>query len=297
MEVEDLYPSRCGTTARLVERLDPVVYARYGTKGPVSPDLIKQYDNTGFLILDNLFSSDEVAQFQQELDRLRHDDSVRSSPSTITERESGAVRSIFKIHEHCTSDIFAKLARDQRLAGLARYILDDQVYIHQSRVNYKPGLKGRDFYWHSDFETWHVEDGMPRMRALSISICLTENFEYNGPLMLIPGSHRKYAVCEGKTPPDHFKCSLKKQEYGVPADESLKQLVEDGGIFTATCKPGSAIVFDCNVMHGSNGNITPFPRSNIFFVFNTLSNSVVQPYCGHSPRPEYICSRESISIL
>ncbi len=43
-----------------------------------------------------------------------------------------------------------------------------------------PGFTGSGFYWHSDFETWHAEDGMPSMRAVSCSIALTENFAYNG---------------------------------------------------------------------------------------------------------------------
>src|SRR3546814_3200003 len=63
----------------------------------------------------------------------------------------------------CSSDL-RRLAADERLAGVARFLLDDTVYIHQSRLNYKPGFQGKEFYWHSDFETWHVEDGMPRMR-------------------------------------------------------------------------------------------------------------------------------------
>lgn len=63
------------------------------------------------------------------------------------------------------------------------------VYIHQSRINDKFGFKGSGFNWHSDLETWHSEDGMPRMRALSASLMLTDNNEFNGPLMLIPGSH------------------------------------------------------------------------------------------------------------
>src|SRR3546814_19786785 len=86
----------------------------------------------------------------------------------------------------------------------------------QSRLNYKPGFVGKEFYWHSDFETWHVEDGMPQMRALSMSILLAPNTVLNGPLMIIPGSHRKYLTCVGETPEDHYRSSLKKQEYGVP---------------------------------------------------------------------------------
>jgi len=171
-------------------------------------------------------------------------------------------------------------------------ILASDVYIHQSRVNLKPGFAGKEFYWHSDFETWHVEDGMPRMRAVSCSILLTENYEFNGPLMLVPGSHRKYVTCVGETPDDHYQMSLRSQQFGVPDHASLTSLVEEGGITTATGPVGTVLLFDCNVMHGSNGNITPFPRSNLFFVYNSVANQVVDPFCGKKPRPEFVASRQ-----
>lgn len=291
----DRYPSRGALKAQLVDRQDPVIYASATDAPPVDLALIEHYQHNGFLILENLFSEEEIAAFQCELDQLRSDKPIKSSGETITEPGSGDIRSIFRIHQ--ISRTFQKLAADPRLANLARYLLGDDVYIHQSRLNYKPGFRGKEFYWHSDFETWHVEDGMPAMRALSMSITLTDNDETNGPLMLIPGSHKHYVVCEGETPENHFKASLKKQEYGVPSDECLSQLVDEGGIATATGKPGSVIVFDCNIMHGSNGNITPHPRSNAFFVYNALSNRVVSPFCNQPPRPEYICSRKTIEAL
>jgi ectoine hydroxylase len=289
---QDRYPSRGALKAQLVKRIDPVIYAAETTTAPIDRKLVDEYQENGFLVLEDVFSEAEVSGFQQELNLLRHDEQVAGLDETITEPGSGEVRSIFKIHE--ISAVFRKLAKDPRLAGLAQYLLNDQVYIHQSRLNYKPGFRGKEFYWHSDFETWHVEDGMPAMRALSMSITLTENHDTNGPLMLIPGSHRRYVVCEGETPDNHFKSSLRKQEYGVPSDRCLRQLVDEGGIVTATGKPGSVIVFDCNTMHGSNGNITPLPRSNAFFVYNAISNQVVEPFCDQPPRPEYICSRETI---
>lgn len=297
---QDIYPSRTGESGKLLERLDPVVYAKHpaASNAPASPldyDLIRQYDKNGFIVLENVFSEEEVARFKQELDRLRQDQTVKSAGSTITELGEEEVRSIFRVHE--SSEIFADLASDVRLAGLARYILDDEVYIHQSRLNYKPGFSGKEFYWHSDFETWHVEDGMPRMRALSMSVTLAENYPYNGPLMLIPGSHRHFVMCEGVTPEEHYKSSLKKQEYGVPNNECLEELVRYGGVVAATCKPGSVIVFDCNVMHGSAGNITPFPRTNAFFVYNAMKNRVEAPFSGGAPRPEYLCSREKVTPI
>ncbi|MFT5417695.1 MAG: ectoine hydroxylase [Gammaproteobacteria bacterium] len=288
----DGYPSRNGQNAKLIGRQDPIVYASKDQDPPVARSFINAYNEQGFVVLNDVFSLGEIATFQQELERLRADPKIQQSAEVITEQNSNDLRSIFGIHEN--NPVFKALATDKRLADLARYLLDDDVYIHQSRLNYKPGFRGKEFYWHSDFETWHVEDGMPRMRAISMSISLTENFDCNGPLMLIPGSHRQYVVCEGETPEDHHHASLKKQEYGVPSDDCLKTLAAQGSIVSATGKPGSMIVFDCNVMHGSNGNITPFPRTNVFFVYNALSNKVVNPYCAKAPRPEHICSRDNI---
>jgi ectoine hydroxylase len=291
----DAYPSRNGQNAKLINRQDPIVYASKEQRPPIDRSLIDTYNQQGYIVLDNVFTPDEIAAYTQELERLRADPKIQQSGEVISELNSNDLRSIFRVHEN--SPIFKALAADERLTNLARYLLDDKVYIHQSRVNYKPGFRGKDFYWHSDFETWHVEDGMPRMRALSMSISLTENFDNNGPLMLIPGSHKQYVVCEGETPENNYLASLKKQESGVPSDACLEDLVKQGGIVSATGKPGSVIVFDCNVMHGSNGNITPFPRSNAFFVYNALSNKVDNQFCTQAPRPEHICTRKNIRPL
>ncbi|MBQ0724533.1 MAG: ectoine hydroxylase [Cycloclasticus sp.] len=295
LATEDVYPSRNGQTAKLVKRHDPVVYAPENSRAPIASSSIRQFEEQGFMVLDNVFSPQEVKEFLVESARLRSNASDQQGMGTITETGRNDVRSVFHVHD--SSPVFKKLASDERLAGLARYILNDDVYIHQSRLNYKPGFHGKEFYWHSDFETWHVEDGMPRMRALSISITLTENFSQNGPLMLIPGSHQQYAVCSGETPGNNHQASLKKQEYGIPSNDCLSSLVEEQGIVNATGKPGSVIVFDCNAIHGSNGNITPYPRANVFFVYNALSNKVAQPFCEQPPRPEHICTRANIKPI
>lgn len=66
------------------------------------------------------------------------------------------------------------------------------MYVHQSRINFTSGFGGAEFDRHSDFETWHARDGMPRPRAVGISLVLTENYAFNGPLMVMPGSHETF---------------------------------------------------------------------------------------------------------
>jgi len=226
---------------------------------------------------------------------MTRDPAIVRREEAITEPGSNAVRSIFMVH--VLSPILGRLVRDPRLANAARQILGSEVYVHQSRANMKPGFKGKEFYWHSDFETWHVEDGMPSMRALSCSVLLTDNNETNGPLMLVPGSHRQFISCVGETPRDHYKQSLKKQEYGVPDPVSLQLLAEQGGISTMTGKAGSVVFFDCNTMHGSNSNISPWPRANVFMVYNSMENTLNPPKYGLNPRPEHIATRQAFKAV
>ncbi|MFZ5721672.1 MAG: ectoine hydroxylase [Pseudomonadota bacterium] len=292
---EDIYPSRVAPEPQWLPRKDPVVHSPASEAGPLTSAQAEAFDRDGFLVLDGLLEPAEVEAMQVELDHLRRTPQAVEAETLIAEPNSGVLRSIFAIHEQ--SDIFGRLASDARLVEIARFLLGDEVYVHQSRLNYKTGFDGKEFYWHSDFETWHVEDGMPRMRALSMSVQLVDNFHVNGPLMVMPGSHKHYVTCVGETPEDHYKESLRKQEYGVPDRDSLTKLAEQGGIVAPTGPAGSIVIFDCNTMHGSNGNITPYPRANAFMVFNAMSNQLVAPFGGRTPRPPFIAAREGIKAL
>lgn len=293
--MQDLYYSRNDRGSAIIARQDPVIYEGGSYADALSAEQLAAYDRDGFLQLDNVFSDEEVQTLLVETQRMASDPAITCLPEAITEPGSNAVRSVFRVHQ--LGELMANLARDARLINVARQILGSEVYMHQSRANMKPGFKGKEFYWHSDFETWHVEDGMPAMRALSCSVLLTDNNACNGPLMLVPGSHRQFVSCQGRTPDEHYKKSLKQQEYGVPDPVSLRLLVEQGGIQPMTAKAGSVVFFDCNTMHGSNGNISPWPRANIFMVYNSVENKLAPPKYGLTPRPEHIAARRGIETL
>jgi ectoine hydroxylase len=286
----DLYPSRLSNKPILLDRKDPVVYGERTKDSLITPEQLDFYEKNGYLFLESFFNEREVELLRTEANRLRDKGRNSSADEIIREPNGHEVRSIFAIHRE--KGAFEDISKHPRLRNVAQNILGSSVYVHQSRINFKPGFTGKEFYWHSDFETWHVEDGMPRMRALSCSIALEENFHYNGPLMVVPGSHQKFISCVGQTPDNHYKESLRKQEYGVPDRDNLTRMVEEAGIEAPTGKAGSIVLFDCNTMHGSNSNITPKSRNNVFMVFNSVENKLQEPFSGQKPRPEYIASRE-----
>ncbi|WP_270165126.1 ectoine hydroxylase [Paenibacillus sp. SYP-B4298] len=289
-EVIDHYPSRQADRPQLLPRKDPVVYSQWSSAAPLAREQSQFYARNGYLFLEQFFGEEEIAAWRKELNRLQEHYQHVPSDEVIREPGGSEVRSIFAVHRN--NDIFAQVASHPRLKAIVDYVLGSQTYVHQSRINYKPGFTGKEFYWHSDFETWHVEDGMPSMRALSCSIALEDNYTFNGALMVIPGSHQHFIACVGQTPEDHYKDSLRRQEYGVPDQDSLTALAKEHGIDMPVGKAGSVLLFDCNLMHGSASNISPYPRSNVFIVYNSVDNRLLTPYSGQKPRPEYIATRD-----
>ena len=285
----DLYPTRSGETTEILPRRGPIVFGS-PEDGPLEAADLKHFEDTGYLTIDQLITSEELTLFTDELQRLSRDPEVKADECTVVEAESDEVRSIFDIHR--TNEIFRKIANDSRLVDRARQILGTDVYIHQSRINYKPGFVGKEFSWHSDFETWHAEDGMPTPRAVSLSLSLTDNYSFNGPLMIMPGSHKRYISCVGGTPEDNYRKSLIMQGAGTPDRQTLSDFADEYGIDVLEGAAGGAIMFDSNCMHASNGNVTPFSRSNIFIVYNSVENACVEPFAAPKPRPEFVGSTD-----
>lgn len=293
----DPFPTRLASEREMFPRLDPVVHSRNQDRwdGPLGEEALSRYERDGFLWFEGFFSRERVAPFFDELRELASDTALMDSDQVILDPDSGELRSVFAMHR--LSQRFDRLTRDPRILGMVRQLLGSDVCIHQSRINDKYGFKGSGFNWHSDFETWHAEDGMPRMRAVSASLMLTDNNEFNGPLMLIPGSHHYFVPTVGRTPEDNWKQSLRSQQLGVPEKGPLQRLANQGGIRAPKGPPGSLLLFECNTLHASNRNLSPWPRSNLFFVYNSVDNLLADPYCGNTPRPNFLGERGKVEPL
>jgi ectoine hydroxylase len=289
----DIYPTRKVLEPALIFRRDPVVYGG-PDQGPLEARDLQVFAENGYLTVDRLLTLEEVDRLRTESSRLLADEALRRDERTVMGPQSGEVRSIFEIHK--ISEEFAQLVRDPRVIGRARQLLGSDVYVHQSRFDHRPGFAGEDFFWHSDFETFHAEDGMPRMRALSISVALEDTSASYGGLLVMPGSHRTFVSIVGNGAAAPGRASVRPRQIGTPDTDSLTMLANRYGIELLTGPAGSATIFDSNCMHGSNGNITPFPELSVRIVFNSVENRCTRPYGAAKPRPPFISSRDCTPV-
>jgi ectoine hydroxylase len=230
----------------------------------LSQEQLGQLRDEGWLFIPDYFSDDEVEVLKREADRvftLKRDE--------IYLEKDGTPRSAFAVHRY--NEAFDLLGRHPRLINPLMQLWGEGVYLHQYKINAKAKFTGDVWQWHQDYGNWLEKDGMPEPRAMNISVFLDEVFPFNGPLMLIPRSHR-----HGVLDSDKDTQTTSFPLYTQP-EETVERLCVEGGLVAPTGKPGSMLMFDGNLVHGSSGNITPFPRKIVYLTLNACSNYIRKP--------------------
>ena len=96
-----------------------------------------------------------------------------------------------------TTRRFACSAHHPRLIRPVEQVFGEQLYMHQYKINAKAAFEGDVWQWHQDYGTWARDDGMPEPRAMNIAVFIDEVMPINGPLMLIPRSHKHGVLSAG----------------------------------------------------------------------------------------------------
>lgn len=269
----------------------------------ITAEQVKTYADQGFLFLPEWFSEDEVEIMKSQLPAVFNEE----SPRRVVEKEGDTVRSVYGSHQ--TNEVFGRLSRHPRIVEPAMQILGGQVYVHQFKINAKLAFSGDVWKWHQDYVFWLKEDGMPAPSVINTVIFLDEITEFNGPLYLIPRSHREgvieVAPNEQLSPGGSFKpapyldspawiSSLTADLKYSLSREVVASLATRYGMVAPKGRQGSVLFFDSNIVHGSPSNISPFHRVLVLVTYNSISNP---PTNIKNPRPEFLVSRNYEPIV
>ena len=244
----------------------------------LKPSELESFCKTGYLFFANRFSAAEVEVLKKESERL-----YQLDREEVWREESGAPRTAFAAHTY--SEPFRRLGAHPRLVEPVMQLLDGRVYMHQFKVNAKAAFDGTIWQWHQDYGTWSRDDLMPAPRAMNIAVFLDEVTPVNGPLMLIPGSHRQGVLDAGH--------DLETTSYPLWTldRETVTRLADSGGIVAPVGPPGSVLMFHCNLVHASPPNISPWGRTIVY-----LSLCEVENHIRQFKRPEWIAHRDFTAI-
>lgn len=249
----------------------------------------QNYLDKGYCLLPNVLNERALQLLREAADRCARD---IEDPGRVTESDGKTVRGLHGTR--LRDDVIAKLCRHRTLLEVARLLLGDEVYVHQFKLNIKAAFVGDVWEWHQDMTFYHREDELSEPDFLTVAVFLDDVTEFNGPLTVIPQSHKigfadstKHQIEEYDQKSDWLSNTTAKLRYTVDR-AFLADLVRKYGLDAPKGRAGDAVVFHANLFHASGVNISPSDRRVAFISYNSLANV---PRPTRQPRPEFLAAR------
>lgn len=151
---------------------------------------IASYRENGYLLVENVFDAATLARMRQGIAGLvakaagisAHNEIYDLEPTHTP--ENPRVRRIKTPHK--VDPFFMEAVRQPRMVSILKALLGKDIRLHGSKLNVKAPKYGSPVEWHQDWAFYpHTNDDI-----LAIGVMLDDVELENGPLLVMPGSHR-----------------------------------------------------------------------------------------------------------
>jgi ectoine hydroxylase-related dioxygenase (phytanoyl-CoA dioxygenase family) len=218
---------------------------------------VEHYREKGYLVVPDVLDAATLGHVRAALDDLvsnaatvrEHNDVYDLEPGHLP--EAPKVRRIKMPHTH--TPVFWELAQYPQLVSILDKLLGPSgVRLHGSKINLKEPYHGSPVEWHQDWAFYpHTNDDL-----LAVGVMLDDAFIENGPLLVVPGSH-KGPVWDHHAP-DGFFCG---------AMDPVRNEVDFESAVPLMGRAGSMSFHHVRLVHGSAQNVSDHPRRLLLFEY------------------------------
>lgn len=150
---------------------------------------VQAYHDRGYLVLERFLTPDQLATLRAATDALVEQSRRVSKSDAVFELEDDHTAEQPRLQRikapHAVDPRYLSIMRDERMLSVLRMLLGPALRLQNSKLNLKSAL-GSPVEWHQDWAFYpHTNDDV-----LAVGVMLDAMTPDNGPLMVVPGSHR-----------------------------------------------------------------------------------------------------------
>ncbi len=223
----------------------------------LSQQAVANYDRDGFVLVEEVFSPEEVSIMLQEVKG-----SARVAASTF-EREGrtpGGKKAKLAIWYDLLDDVWSAASTNPQMVNNARILMREEIAFFHGKVMLKEARSGGAWEWHQDYGYWY-DQGFAFPRMMSAFVALDPATKANGCLQVLRGSHLLGRVSHGKVG-DQTGIDLERVEKLEPLFERVH----------CEMQPGAVLFFHSNLLHTSADNPSDHSRYSFIIAYNALNN-------------------------
>ena len=223
----------------------------------LSRDEINFYNDQGYLLVEDVISENQHKEMLALVDGFFEKSKMIRENDNIFDLEDGhssdnpRLKRIKQPHQH--SQFFWDIIKESKIEEILRDLLGDNVSLKTSKLNTKAPGGGAAVEWHQDWAFYpHTNDNV-----LALGLMLNDVDLDNGPLMVIPESHKGPVL-------SHFNngvfCGA------IDPDDSDFDMSK---AVTLTGKARSMTIHHARTLHGSSPNNSNRDRLVLFYECNS----------------------------
>ena len=156
----------------------------------LSSKQIESYNTNGYLAVENVLAAQELSALRALTDAFVERSRAVTAHNSVFDLEqehTAAAPSLRRIKHPVAQDPgYARFTEHDKILDIVTDLLGSNVRYHNNKLNMKNPAGGAAVEWHQDWAFYpHTNDDI-----LEVGIALDDMTMENGPLMVIPGSHR-----------------------------------------------------------------------------------------------------------
>ncbi len=215
---------------------------------PLTSQQKSDYERDGFVLIENAVPVEILSRLQAVTLDLIHQSREVTQNSDVYDLDTGHCKATPRLNRiktpHDVHPVYKEFLHSVTLLELIKPLLGENIRLNNSKLNTKAAQGGAPVEWHQDWSFYpHTNDDL-----LAVGVMLSDIGEEDGPLQMIPGSHREPVL-------SHFNDGV---FCGAINPEDKAARLSDA--VSITGQAGSLSIHHVRTTHGSAPNMGDNPR-------------------------------------
>jgi ectoine hydroxylase-related dioxygenase (phytanoyl-CoA dioxygenase family) len=211
------------------------------------------YHENGYLGVDGVLSSDEVAELQQVTDEFVQKSANVTEHTAVFDLEPGHTPESPKLRRLkdpiVQHEVYNRNLSHPGIVAIVQQLIGPDVRSNGNKLNMKSPEYGSPVEWHQDWAFYpHTNDDI-----LAVGVCMDDMMYENGCLLVIPGSHKGPILTHHQN--GRFAGAVTEEV--TNADKAVPIELKAGGIS----------IHHVRTLHASARNVSPNPRRLLLYQY------------------------------
>ncbi len=211
------------------------------------------YHENGYLGVDGVLSSDEVAELQQVTDDFVRKSARVTEHTAVFDLEPGHTPESPKLRRLkdpiVQHEVYNRNLSHPGIVAIVQQLIGPDVRSNGNKLNMKSPEYGSPVEWHQDWAFYpHTNDDI-----LAVGVCMDDMMYENGCLLVIPGSHKGPI--------------LTHHQNGRFAGAVTEEVTNGDKAVPIELKAGGISIHHVRTLHASARNVSPNPRRLLLYQY------------------------------